>query len=300
MGEVLFTSVRSLDRAENLKAVYEAYDGEKQFVQREWGKPIPELHSGRYCLMVTDELLNDTPGKSIWIGHGMGAGKTYGLQQPGTYYRKKGSITYAIASSKKMVRVVAAFCGIAENQVIPLGMPRTDAYFNKETSFHEGKKHLYVPTFRGGNWLPDFDWLSRLLPEDHELTVKLHMVTGDKVESSWDNIKTASAYVPSTPYLIETDTVITDYSSIMFDAMVLRKPLILFAKDKLYYLKSRGMYLPYPKDYSHYFAPDEFVLSKLIQEATWDDYSESRRKYYCGACDGHSTERMIDLIKECL
>ena len=297
---VLFTSVRPLERAENLKAVYDAYDGDKQYVQRDYTHPIDGMHSGRYRLVVTDGLIDDTPGKYIWIGHGCGAGKTIGLQHPGVPFRASGIVTYAIASSVDMVEDVAGFLGIPESKVVPVGMPRTDAYFRMKQKKHAGTKHLYAPTFRSGSWLPDFNMLWRTLPEGHELTVKLHMVTGNKVESRWPNIKVASAHVPSTPYLVNTDTVITDYSSIMFDAMVLRKPVILFAKDKEAYLRQRGMYYEYPDAYSDYFAENERDLVELLTKAEWSDEAEAAREYFCGACDGHSTQRTIELIKECL
>ena len=296
---VLFTSVRPLTRAENLKAVYDAYDGEKEYIQRTWGTDIPSLHSGRYKLMVTDELLNDSPGKSIFIGHGCGAGKLYGLQQRGTWYRP-GAIDYAIASSKDMIPFVAQWCGLPESKVIPLGMPRTDAYFSAKKPEHDGKRHLYAPTFRNGRWMPDLNKVWRMLPDGHRFIVKPHMVTGNKIASIWPNVEIADAWEPSTPYLVDAETVITDYSSIMFDAMVLRKPVILFAKDKDRYLRERGMYLPYPEQYSMRYCETEEMMVKFAVNSEWNNIDEMHRDFFVGACDGKSTARTIDLIKECL
>lgn len=294
---VLFTSVRPIERAENLRAVYTAYDGEKQYIQREHGKPIDGIHSGRYRLVVTDGLLDESPGKYLWIGHGMGAGKTIGLDHPGVPFKRSDIITYAIASSEEMVPYVAGFLGISREQVIPLGMPRTDAYFAETKRERAETNHLYAPTFRAGQWMPDLNMMWRLMPDGHRLTVKLHMVTGNRVRSVWQNIEVASAHVPSTPYLMDADTVITDYSSIMFDAMVLRKPVILFAKDREYYLASRGMYCPYPFSYSEFYAETEHRLVDRMVEARWTDHLEDRREFFCGACDGNSTKRTIELIR---
>ena len=297
---VLFTSVRPLDRAENLKAVYDAYDGPKAFAQREDGKSVPGMHSGKFRLVVTDGLIEESPGKYIWINHGMGAGKKVGLQHPLCPFHGSDLVTYAIASSEYMVPIVAGLLGIPESRVIPLGMPRTDAYFHAEREASPYRRHLYVPTFRSGMWMPDFDVVHRGMPEDNRLTVKLHMVTGDKFYSFWQNIDAAPSMVPSTPYLVNTDTVITDYSSIMFDAMVLRKPVILFAKDREEYLRKRGMYYLYPSDYSANYCETETELVEMMQSVEWDDHAEDLRQFFAGACDGHSTERTIDLIKEVL
>lgn len=297
---VLFTSVRPLERAENLKAVYDAYDGPKEFVQRENDKPIPSIHSGKFRLVVSDCTIEESPGKYIWINHGMGAGKKIGMQHPTYKFHRPDLVTYAIASSVHMVPVIASALGISESQVVPLGMPRTDAYFRMKQEPSPYRRHLYVPTFRAGFWMPDFSVVHRMMPEDDRLTVKLHMITGDTFASVWKQIDSAPSMVPSTPYLVNADTVITDYSSIMFDAMVLRKPVILFAKDRKAYMKKRGMYFCYPNDYSANYCETEEELAKLMQTAKWDEEAEAKRQFFCGACDGHSTERTIDLIKETL
>ena len=296
---VLFTSIRPLYRAENLKTVFNAYEGDKKYVNRL--NLTEELATGRYRLLVTDELPNESPGKCIWIGHGMGAGKLYGLAKEVTPFKHPEMITYAIASSLEMVPVVARFCGISEMQVIPLGMPRTDAYFQPAPA-HEGKRHLYVPTFRSSNWMPDLNMLWRLLPEGEKLIVKPHMVTGNNRfrRRNYPNIQYAGSQETSTKYLMTSDTVITDYSSIMFDAMVLRKPVVLFAKDREYYMQSRGMFYPYPEDYSEFYAETEQDLVDQLAIAEWTDRQEDRRAFYAGACDGHSTERMLELIEEVL
>ena len=86
----------------------------------------------------------------------------------------------------------------------------------------------------------------------------------------------------------------------MFDAMVLRKPIVLFAKDRERYLRERRMYYAFPSDYSNYFCETEKELPEMIEAARWDEKAESLRQMYAGACDGHSTERVIDLIRSML
>jgi len=290
---VLFTSLRSYERAENVRAVYDAYDGEKEF--RQLRTPID---MSRYTLQVTDELPDETPGKCLFIGHGMGACKTYGLDMPRPYFRRPDLLTYAIASSKDMAPIVAKQCGISEDRVIPLGMPRTDAYFIPHET--EQGMHLYAPTFRAGMWQPDFDKIWKRLPEGQKLVVKPHMVTGPMCPGHWQNIEMQSSQIPSTPFLMRCQTLVTDYSSIMFDAMVLRKPVVLFAKDRKDYLRQRGMYQPYPEDYSEYFCEREEDLVQLLQQAKWTDRAEWYRNFYTGACDGHSMERTLELIRSML
>ena len=289
---VLFTSNRNLERAENLKAVYDSYDGDKRFARF---SEIKDLHSGRYNLQVTDELPEDTVGKCLFIGHAMGAGKTYGLDQPHPYFRRPELVTYAIASSKEMVPTVAKQIGISESQVFPLGMPRTDAYYKQKRIESTTKQYLYAPTYRGGDWYPN--WNCMKMRPDELFIVKPHMVTGRILKGHYQQITEHGCNEPSTDDLVQCDVLITDYSSIMFDAYVMRKPVVLFAKDKKSYLKNRGMYRNYPDQYSELFCDTEDKMLGLVRNAEWDEGFEGFRQFYAGACDGESTNRVIDLIR---
>ena len=80
---VLFASIRPLDRAENIKAIYNAYNGEKVHAVSTTYDYKREVQSGKYDLMVTDDFPYITPGKTIMIWHGIQGGKTIGLDQPG-------------------------------------------------------------------------------------------------------------------------------------------------------------------------------------------------------------------------
>ena len=287
---VLFTSSRPLDRAENIKAVYDAYPGRKKFIQ----KGDTAASSPQFSIMVTDELVNTSPGKCIFISHGMGACKTYGLDQPNRYFHCPEVITYATASSEDLVPLVASQCGIPESKVIPLGMPRTDAYFDGVT---DDGTYLYAPTFRSGQWIPDWEKIDRNI--DGHLLAKPHMVT-NTLNAKGEHITEVSNKETSAPYLKKCRTLVTDYSSIMFDAMVLRKPVVLFAKDKEQYLRQRGIYYPYPDMYSDVFCDTEESLCDALPLAKWSDKDEERRLFHAGACDGHSTERVVELIRSLL
>lgn len=299
---VLFTSQRPLERAENIKAVWDAYDGDKVFAHMaprlDLSKSIPDLHSGRYSLQVTDELPSDTVGKCLFIGHGMGAGKTYGLDQPRPYHTRPELITCAIASSEELVRHVAKQLGISESQVMPVGFPRTDAYFGKERKKTSKKNYLYAPTFRNyADWIPDFWKIDISLSNDEEFIVKRHMFTAPLVSGPLRHVVEESNAIPSAEFLLQADVLVSDFSSIMFDAYIMRTPVVLFAKDYWQYLNARGMYCTYPAMYSDCFCDNEEDLVESLRQVQWTSYMEDLREYHAGACDGHSVERCIDLIR---
>jgi len=308
---VLFASSRPLGRAENIKAVYNAYGGSKAFTQLMPYRSSVDIRADYYDLLVTDEYPAESNAKVLMINHGGTGIKTFGRCMENPYITDKDSrlITCATTSSKHMIDIVAKECGIDQSRVFPTGLPRTDAYYNKQKgdgfTFLSGKRaYLYVPTWRRPDevQMPKIDWqfIDNNLSDDEVLVVKPHMLSEHVLNREYKHITELFSDVCSTPYLIDCDVVITDYSSIMFDAMVLNKPLILFDKS-VGYLDTRGTYFKYPDKYSSWFCTDEVSLLELMRSANEpDEVALACRDFTMGACDGHSTQRVIELIRSML
>ena len=309
MSKVLFTSHKSLERAENIKTVFDAYDGEKAFARTDNWRINPDMTS--FKLRVADEYITASPGKAIFIGHGFGAGKTGGLDQPHPYYsdRYASLLDYIVTTSEEMIPIVARQTGVPESRILPLGMPRTDIYLASKkgdggTFLKDKRAYLYVPTWRarGETPLPSIDWryIESSLTDDEVFVVKSHPMTGNIPIAEYKHIVQISSKEPSTPYMIDCDVVITDYSSILFDAHLLRKPLILFEKNRGY-LSSRGMYFQYPDCYSSRYCRTESELVRMMKTASGQNKEDLRCiERFASACDGHSTERVIRLMESLL
>ena len=303
---VIFTSQRPIGRAENITALYNAYQGDKKFIQLDWWRHSSEIAGAD--LMVTDEIPAESPGKVIFIQHGITGSKYYGLDQPRAYATREQTnlITYAVTQSEASVPLMAKQLGLPEDRVLALGMPRTDLYYgvhkgDGRTGYADKIVYLYAPTYRQrqeeAHVAVDFDALDMMLSDDEVLLVKPHMLTPKIISGYYRHITEISNKEPSMPFLIDCDALITDYSSIMFDAYVMRRPVVLFSKDDGY-LRSRGMYYRYPSDYSRYFADNERDLIKTARAALWTDGDDKRREFFASKCDGHSIERIIKLIDE--
>ena len=301
---VLFTSVRPLKRAENIKAVYDKYQGKKEFVKSGTPEGQNKIQRKKYDVVVGDELLQKCASPFITIGHGIGGGKKYGFDQRNTYHTKAGAelITYAVIASEAMVDGAAKQLGIPKEKVLPLGFPRTDQYFGAKkgdgkTEYADSKMYLYAPTFETQTYeMTNWSSIDDMLSDDETLIIKPHMVVGDlEPKEYYRHIKFVSPQEPSAPYLIDCDVCVTDYSSIMFDAYVLQKPVVLFAKDWDFYKYKRGMYFNYPEDYSSYHARTGWAMVEACRKA---EYEPGKYDKFLGRCDGHSTERVIEVIKE--
>lgn len=310
---VLFVSFRPLARAENLRAIYDAYDGPKVHICTHDRGYEDEVRSGKYDLMVIDEFPSVTPGKCIMIWHGIQGGKYIGLDQPRTPYYSLGDrdkMTYVIAASQLSRRMWAQCTGLPDDRILPLGMPRTDAFIGKHkgdghTVLATHRSYLYVPTFRdcGETPMPRVDWerVDSLLNDNEILAIKLHPWVVNRVPDIL-NVKRFRHIIklppsePSAPYLYDCDVVITDYSSIMFDGYLLGKPCVLFEKNPGY-TTTRGMYMAYPQHYSSRYATTEQDMISLARDANGLTQTEiSCLRVVAESCDGHACERLCSLI----
>lgn len=305
---VLFASSRPLERAENIKAIYDAYNGDKSFTVLNLGRKSMDISSGYYNALVLDEFPSETCGKTILVGHGICGGKLVGLDQPKPFFTKQQAqlLDYVISTSVDTIPLAAKQSGVQESKVLSLGMPRTDAYVGKKkgdggTFLARKRAYLYAPTYRGRNEtpLPDIDWglIDKMLTDDEVLAVKPHMISENFFSGNYKHITLIFGSRPSTPYLIDCDVLVTDYSTIMFDAQLLNKPVVLFDKSTGY-LATRGMYFSYPDFYSSRYATSEKELVHLLRSANGLNKTDiDCRDYVASACNGHSTERVIDLIR---
>ena len=306
MKPILFASHRPLYRAENIKAIWDKFTWGKEFIQLNRMRDNYVLGDPKYKVLVTDEFVKNAPDVCIMVGHGIAGTKTYGMDQPFPYHTKEDAklLTYVITTGRLMKGLTARQSGVGIDRVLSLGMPRTDQYFNIEKSGRDKRTYLFLPTYRGymeGDDpmdTTDFRLIDELLNDDEEFIVKAHMLDYDpRIE--YEHIKVITNYEPTADYLINSDVVITDYSSILFDAYILEKPVVLFAKDVEQYSVNRMLYFKYPEGYSGRFCDNERELVEMIRKADKPTEIEKRLGgVVCESCDGHSTDRIIELIKE--
>lgn len=316
--KVLFVSDRKLERAENIRAVWNRCRHQKRFVQinTKSGKyELSQAAKNGYDAVVTDEHsvpIEDKGNlKILMIGHGCTDGKQYGLDQAHPYFGEKTSeqLDCRSTTSEDTRQIAASSAGIPVEKCIALGMPRSDSYFDgsiKPVSFNGKSFYLFAPTFRiyEEGELPKYDWeaIDSLLNDNELLVVKRHMKTTRRLlEKSYRHIIEVSNAERSDKYIMGCDVLITDYSTIVVDGYLCGKPSVLFCPDKDVYMSARGMYREYPDFYSSKSCSNERELVELIRKAKEDGMGDIERnclEVTCGACDGHSTERVLAKLDE--
>ena len=322
VGKVMFTSDHDLERAENLRAVYDAYKLPKEFVRGTENMAFAPQRG--FAAVVCDTLPRFMPDKgdckSIVIGHGIEGGKLYALDEKrgGIDKRAFKQIDAAVNASTGTVDIMQRMFGLPAHKVHALGMPRSDKYVGKRKG--DGgtflakyrRAYLYAPTCRicgDGGRLPRIDWakLDGMLEDDEIVVVKRHyfdgrpLVTGDV-----DKIAEVLPSEASEPYLIDCDVVLTDYSSIIFDGFLLNRPCVLTVDDMDAYLSTRGMYLNYPEQYSSRSLAvegHEKELLAMLREAAADGMTDTEnacKQLTADMCDGHAAERVCRLVMSML
>ena len=313
MKPVLFATGlgKEIKRAENIYALYDAYPYEKVIMSMHDEKFQFEAISGKYDVMIVDVFPTFHTCKTFMIWHAIQGGKYIGLDEQkdgiARFYKREQAtfIDGIIVAGHGGVEMFNRCTGVPKERIYNLGMPRTDRYIRKKkgdghTALAEKRAYLYVPTFRHGHEgrMPDinWEWIDRQLIDDELFAVKSHPYGYGNDLNGFKHIIEISKMEPSVNYLYDCDVVITDYSSIMFDGYLLKKPCVLFEKNPGY-CKTRGMYLEYPSQYSSRFARDEEELIEQIRSAKRLTKVEKKCMFYVAdSCDGHSCERIVNFI----
>lgn len=234
-----------------------------------------------------------------------------------------GNYTYLTLSAQVCVPVHARALRIPEERIFATGVSRTDNYFDEEwnrgcrDAFYEsypqarGKKiALWAPTFRGNAAMPRLEGLEAVRRAAGALSGEWYFVI--KAHPHVDaHEKISNCEIPTEELLPVADLLISDYSSVMFDFLLYRRPIVLFAPDLEQYEKERGFYidyheLPYPivKTGEELERAVERCGRELSGEALIGAEEAAKkaeridrfREKYVGACDGHATERILKLV----
>ena len=226
----------------------------------------------------------------------------------GVVYKNYDLVT---VSSPICVEPISKAMRLPKEVVQPIGVSRTDTYF--DNTWHENcKKYFYdkypnakgkkvilwAPTFRGNATDPKLIGMDAIksveakLGDEYYFIYKIHPHIDDRYHFSNCEIQTE--------YLFPVvDLLITDYSTVLIEFLFFEKPFVLFAPDLNEYEQKRGFYVDY-NTLSPYIAVDEVDLVNDIHAALKDfplDWIISLRSFHALSCDGHSTERIVEMLK---
>lgn len=182
-------------------------------------------------------------------------------------------------------------------------------FLEDESDAQNKKMVFYMPTFRQSETLFfdnfDKDDFQMFLKENNILfCVKLHPKS--KLNKEFDNIQSENIMVinkDADPYVFlkMADVLITDYSSIYFDYLLLDRPIIFFDYDLKEYLSdSREMYFEYyeftPGEKVNDYSKLKSVMNDIIEN--YDEYKKGYFKYRHRIKQKVFDENLTDIVKE--
>lgn len=343
-GKVLFIEVRALEMTSNFTLLNQALKQERYectcfFLK--YGR-CGQVEYIRRCLALLKELataecafLNEPSNvasavslrketKLIQTWHGCGAFKKFGYSVPGNlseaFYHNYSMVT---VSSPDVIPHFSEAMGIAAEKICPIGVSRTDRFFDRKYLEQQkdklcqripeakGRKIiLYAPTFRGMQHVCatapdrlDIALLHKALGQEYLLLLKNHPLVRERAMIEEEDrcfAKDVSGEMQIEELLCVSDICISDYSSLIFEYSLLLRPMIFFAYDVEEYYRERGFYYPYDA-----FTPGPVLKTTQevaayilhLKEGFEPGQIEAFRNKFMRACDGHATERIIRYLK---
>ncbi|MEG0548152.1 MAG: CDP-glycerol glycerophosphotransferase family protein [Coprobacillus sp.] len=247
----------------------------------------------------------------LQVWHACGAVKKFGNVIDRQYM--VANYDYVLSTSSYWKKPYSEAFDVKEENVLPIGLPRTDELYQEEyliqsqtyiyhkyPQLKDKKIILYAPTFRGniykGFTAIDFDAkkLLDILGDEYVVIYKFHPLMGDY--KLFDSLNIINMNKEDTHVLFSvSDYLISDYSSIVFDYMILDKPLIFFVPDLQEYSKELGVFV----DMDTLGCPlctDEEEVSKAIQGGNKKNMQELEDIFF-DEQDGKSTQRVVEWIR---
>jgi CDP-glycerol glycerophosphotransferase len=320
-----FDFVVVLNDPTNYFALKYKNDPRVKIVERSTQEYYKEFHSCKYLVNnVTFEYGLSKKEEQIYINtwHGTPI-KKMGMDIEGSY-SEADNITrnflhsdYIIHSNEYTFDIMSSAYGIkdiSQTKHLVWGYPSNDLFTmdindkshfepKMKKAFEEGKKVvLYAPTWRDPltnfmkNEIIDTIKILNDRTDDNTIVfVKLHNKMVEEMSGDFDtNYLVGNEYDPYINMRF-VDTLITDYSSIMFDVLAQKTKLLLVMQDITAYLQQRGVYQNVKKISEFNVSDNAIELANKLNNQETSDTNILAQKYF-KYDDGFATQRVIDNI----
>lgn len=241
-------------------------------------------------------------------------------------FRKNSSVWDCLISQNHFSSETFRRCFDFQKTMLEIGYPRNDVlmnYNNKEYIDQlkraydiplDKKVILYAPTWRDNEYHAgkkykfasalDFKRAKEALEDEYIMIVKFHYLIADQVD--WTGLE---GFIYSFPaqqeisdlYLI-SDIMITDYSSVMFDYSLLKRPMFFFAYDMDNYRENlRGFYFDMLEEVPGPVSMTTEQLIKDIKEYKKEEWEEKYKQYsekFNHIDDGNASLHVIKEIEK--
>lgn len=272
-----------------------------------------------YCIAVSllDEYIK-APVIQMW--HAMGNMKKFGYTSLDEGEGRSYSTAHAfkmhhgydavLISSKTFIDDFAAGFNVDPSIILETPLPRTDLLINPEhvkkqrelildkfPSLKKKKNIVYCPTFRKTPAPNEAEAMKQLINavnfEKYNFIYKAHPVSTQRFED-----KRVLQDYGNYDMLYIADYVISDYSTVIYEAGLLNVPVYLYAYDWDTYHEKRSLNIDIKKDVPTLFTNNAKAIMQAIETDNFDNkkYQQFIRNNIRIPKDTSCTERVIDII----
>ena len=255
----------------------------------------------------------------VQVWHAGGALKKFGLDTAPPNRKVENRFLhryydYVVVSSESSRASFASALRTDVDRVLPLGMPRSDFFFDSQAMAEARERVLaqypqlrgrtvvlYAPTFRGhgtkkepGQQL-DARTLRDRLPADTALVHKTHPVfaAADVDHDGYDVV--IGAELEINDLFTVADVFVTDYSSSVFEWVLLHRPLILLVSDLEQYERDPGLYVDLRAQGVGELAWSTDDVARILECGDYDVAAyDAFIAEHCSGDDGHAGERFVE------
>ena len=243
----------------------------------------------------------------------------------GMFPQKNPRKLYTISTSDFFVPFLESCTLTPRQNIFVTGTPRLDILFSQEQDpyiadirrkYPTAKLIIYMPTFRdsydGGKPFRPFEQFGFDQVKFIEILEKYDYVFLNKGHF-WDGLLTSAEYsdrfinVKDDPMLDiysivkDIDILMTDYSSIYFDFLPLRKPVILTPFDFETFIRDkRGYYFDYMKELPSIKAQNWNEVCDILVQKKYYPLTEAQTQRFHKNSDAYSSARLTLQIKKIL
>lgn len=235
-------------------------------------------------------------------------------------YRKDSEFVDYITSGCEAEDHVLEEFFYGKGEILRMGDARTDVLVRgSEKIYNEVRSHykiedgtmlaIYAPTFRADmslKWYDlDYEKVLDTLEEKYgcpwKMLIRLHPRLADKASKivpQTDRFINASDYRDMQDLAVASDLMISDYSSVITDFMLTRKPAFMYVPDLDKYLDSRGMYYDM-EDLPFLYArtTEEFVNNIVNFDLEhYKNKVDTFLKRIDYLADGNAAKRIVDFL----
>lgn len=251
----------------------------------------------------------------VWLQHGV-----IGIKKILATHAVSGQFDLACASSVREKNLMTDELGINPEIIAVTGLARYDVLKEKTEKELGRDGTLYIPTSRA--WIDQtmkkeyetmlFSWLEKLYYSEMDIQFKIWLHPGwykkglNDLDSKYDNVQLYQLNTDPQQLILESKLLITDYSSVFFDAALSGIPTIFYQPDRVSYINNKGLFSDYLNEKTLLVVENEneliTQLEEIINNKEYYQYrlvEDQKWAYkYVETFDGNSCQRIFARINE--